>query len=84
MSVLQEKAINMIGNLSDDNVNFLIEIIQRLMPYDDTEKDRFDKEKGVEAFQRLLVASDEIIKYLPDDFNPDKELEEARKEKYGM
>ena len=49
---------------------------------DDNKKDNF--EKGKETFQRLLVASDEIIKNLPDDFNHNKELEEARKEKYGM
>ena len=32
MSILQEQAVQMISNLSDDNVSFLIEIIQRLMP----------------------------------------------------
>lgn len=32
MSALQEQAVEMIYDLSDDNVGFLIEIIQRLMP----------------------------------------------------
>ena len=31
MSLLQEQAVQMIHGLSDDNVRFLIEIIQRLM-----------------------------------------------------
>ena len=32
VSVLQEQAVQMISDLSDDNVSFLIEIIRRLMP----------------------------------------------------
>lgn len=32
MSELQQKAVQMISGLSDDNVSFLIEIIDRLMP----------------------------------------------------
>lgn len=31
MSVLQEQAVRMISGLSDENVSFLIEVIQRLM-----------------------------------------------------
>ena len=38
MSELQQKAIGMINGLSDDNISFLIEIINRLMPLN--EKDR--------------------------------------------
>ena len=30
--MLQEKAVQMIQNMSDENVGFLIEIIQRLIP----------------------------------------------------
>ena len=32
MTMLQEKAVQMIQNMSDENVGFLIEIIQRLIP----------------------------------------------------
>ena len=32
MSELQQQAFHLISGLSDDNVRFLIEIIQRLMP----------------------------------------------------
>ena len=32
MSELQQKAVRMISGLSDDNISFLIEIINRLMP----------------------------------------------------
>ena len=32
MTMLQEQAVQMIQDMSDDNVGFLIEVIQRLMP----------------------------------------------------
>lgn len=73
MSGLQEQAVQMIGSLSDDNVSFLIEIIQRLMP-----NREINEEEGMQAFQRLSAAREEIGRYLPENFDPDKELEEAR------
>ncbi len=78
MSGLQEQAVQMIGNLSDDNVSFLIEIIQRLMPGAEKNMD-----ESMQAFGRLNAAREEIRQYLPEDFNPDQELEEARIERYG-
>lgn len=78
MSGLQEQAVQMIGSLSDDNLSFLIEIIQRLMP-----DRREDSDDGMQAFYRLDAARADIRKYLPEDFDPDKELEEARAERYG-
>ena len=32
MTMLQEQAVRMIQDMSDDNVGFLIEVIQRLIP----------------------------------------------------
>ena len=32
MTMLQEQAVQMIQDMSDDNVGFLIEVIQRLIP----------------------------------------------------
>lgn len=78
MSILQEQAVQMICGLSDDNVSFLIEIIRRLMP----EQTESEDEKR-QAFHRLDAARTEIMQYLPSDFDPDKELEEARAERYG-
>lgn len=77
MSTLQEQAVRMICGLSDDNVSFLIEVMRRLMP----EQCGSGDEK-LNAFQRLDNARAEIKRYLPDDFDPDKELEEARAERY--
>ncbi len=84
MSVLQEQAVQMIRGLSDDNVSFLIEIINRIMPPKSyaAEPQSADGET-MQAFWRLDTARAEIAQYLPKDFDPDKELEEARAERYG-
>lgn len=85
MSALQEQAVQMIHDLSDDNVSFLIEIMQRLMP----KSSRIEtvqssgNDEGIQALRRLDKARDEIWDYLPEGFDPDQELEEARKERYG-
>lgn len=85
MSELQQQAVRLIGGLSDDNIRFLIEIIQRLMPQETYSADsHFIKESmGMQAFHRLDAARSDIKQYLPDDFEPEKELEEARAERYG-
>ena len=87
MSELQQKAIRMISGLSDDNISFLIEIISRLMPqgegaYTDT-KPTVKDDRKMQAFKRLDAARAEISQYLPDDFDPERELEEARAVRYG-
>ena len=65
MSILQEQAVRMISDLSDDNV-----------------RQMFVDDEGMQAFHRLEAVWAEVIKYLPEDFDPDKELEEARAERY--
>lgn len=85
MSVLQEQAVRMIHDLSDDNVSFLIEIMKRLMPGKRKIEMSYSSsnDEGIQAFLRLDKARAEIWDYLPEGFDPDKELEEARKERYG-
>lgn len=56
MTMLQEQAVRMIQNMSDEKM---------------------------QAFKELVATRYEAKKYLPDDFNPDAELEAARKERYG-
>ena len=68
----------MIHGMSDDNVSFLIEVIHRLMPQN-THVERVqsltnEKEKKMQAFKELDAARAQIKMYLPDDFDPDKEL----------
>lgn len=85
MSILQEQAVQMISELSDDNVSFLIEVIQRLMPRETYLRDieETDNKESMQALQRLEMARKEILQYIPKEFDPDKELEEARSERYG-
>lgn len=68
MSVLQEQAIKMISNMSDNNLRFLIEIIQRLMPENKTkEKKQYNYEK-MQAFNNLKILNEQIRNYINDDF----------------
>ena len=81
MTTLQEQAVHMIHGMSDDNVSFLIEVIHRLMPQN-THVERVqsltnEKEKKMQAFKELDAARAQIKMYLPDDFDPDKELEDC-------
>ena len=78
MSELQQKAIRMISGLSDDNVSFLIDIINRLIPQSESgggavlpEDNAHEK---MQAFLRLDAARAEISRYLPADFDPEREL----------
>lgn len=86
MTMLQEQAVQMIQDMSDDNVGFLIEVIQRLMPqktYTNVIYPSQKTDEKMQAFKELVAARNEAKKYLPDDFDPDEELIAARKEKYG-
>lgn len=40
--------------------------------------------EALQAFHRLCAAQEEIRQYLPEDFDPDRELEEARAERYDI
>lgn len=87
MSELQQEAVRMISGLSDDNIRFLIEVIRRLMPQNDKTNPIValspKESEGIRALERLDAARKEILQYLPDDFDPEKELEEARAERFG-
>lgn len=86
MTILQEQAVQMIQNMSDENVGFLIEVIQRLIPkktYTSVLYPSQRPDEKMQAFKELVATRNEAKQYLPDNFNPDEELETARKEKYG-
>lgn len=84
MSALQEQAVQMIRSLSDDNVSFLIEIIRRLMlQKPPVEMVQQVSDEAMQAFNRLNSAWTEIRQFYPNDFDPDRELEEALEERYG-
>lgn len=84
MSGLQEQAVQMICNLSDYDVQLLIEIMRRLKPPKiETNISHNEINESIEAFYRLKAAQEEFKQYLPDNFDPEQELEEALTERYG-
>lgn len=86
MTMLQEQAVQMIQDMSDDNVGFLIEVIQRLISkktYTSIIHPSQKPDEKMQAFKELVATRNEAKKYLPDDFDSDAELEAARREKYG-
>ena len=77
MTRIKERAIRMIQRMPEDNMLYVINILQNLEDMSaDKEKDR----------QKARTALTEILgmeKRLPEDFDPEKELREAREERYG-
>ena len=77
MTQIKEKAVEMIQRIPEENMSYVINILQNLEEMT-TNKDK-DREQAMAAFQ-------DILKYrgrLPKDFDADEELAEAREEKYG-
>ncbi|MCM1538968.1 MAG: hypothetical protein NC254_11305 [bacterium] len=78
MSTVQEQVINHVVNMSDVDVKFILEIIERLIQKEKATVSPTVSDK-MKAFQRL----EQLRGGFPTDFNPDKELVAAREEKYG-
>lgn len=76
MTLMKEKAVEMIRRMPEDNMTYVINILQNLeaMSIDKGS----DKQKAKAALMDIL----NMEKRLPDDFDPEKELMEARSEKY--
>ena len=76
MTLMKEKAIEMIRRMPEDNMTYVLNILQNLeaMSIDRNE----DKKRAKNALAEIL----DMEKRLPDDFDPEKELREARAEKY--
>jgi hypothetical protein len=77
MTQLKERAVEMIQRMPEEKMFCVINILQNLegMAIDINT----DKEQAIAAFE-------DIMRYrgrLPADFDADRELAEARKEKYG-
>ncbi len=77
MTRIKERAVEMIQRMPDDDMLYVINILQNLEEM--TTKKDVDRKQAMAAYQDLM-------KYrgrLPEDFEADKELAEAREEKYG-
>ncbi|MCM1048539.1 MAG: dihydrodipicolinate reductase [Clostridiales bacterium] len=76
MTMIKEKAVEMIKRMPEDNMAYVINILQNL------EAMSADKEKDKQRAKAALTDIMNMEKRLPDDFDPVKELMEARMEKY--
>lgn len=76
MTLIKEKAIEMIERMPEDNMVYVIRILQNLETMSE------DKEKKKQKAKDALMDILNMEKRLPDDFDYEKELQEARIEKY--
>ena len=75
MTLIKEKAVEMIRRMPDDNMLYVVNILQSL------EAMTIDKEKDKQKARSALADILSMEKRLPEDFDPQKELEEARADK---
>lgn len=77
MTQIKEKAVDLIRQMPEDHMFYVIDMLQNLkISIADKEN---DKKQAIAAFQNLQ----KFRGRLPENFDADKELEEARNEKYG-
>lgn len=77
MTLMKERAIQMIQRMPEDNMLYVLHILQNL------DAMTIDKEKDRRRAKAALMDILSMEKRLPDDFDPEKELQEAMEEKYG-
>lgn len=81
MTELQKTIINKVNRLSDDDIQILLVIIDRLLPNNEPYDQRADQK--LQAFSELQASVERIKAYLPSDFDPEAEYREAMALKYG-
>ena len=77
MTQMKERAVELIERIPDEKMFYVINILQNLEEMSSNRP--ADKKQAMEALQNVLKFSGR----LPEDFDADKELQEAREEKYG-
>ena len=77
MTQMKERAVELIERIPDQKMFYVINILQNLEEMSSNRP--ADKKQAMEALQNVLKLSGR----LPEDFDADKELQEAREEKYG-
>ena len=75
MTLVKERAIEMIQRMPEDDMLYVINILQNL------EAMSIDKEKDRQRAKLALMDILNMEKKLPSDFDMKKELQEAREEK---
>ena len=77
MTQIKEKAVDLIRQMPEDHMFYVIDMLQNLkISIADKEN---EKKQAMAAFQNLQ----KFRGRLPENFDADKELEEARTEKYS-
>ena len=74
MTLMKEKAVEMIRRMPEDNMTYVINILQNL------EAMSLDKDSDKQRAKAALMDILNMEKRLPDDFDPEKELMEANTE----
>ncbi|MCM1191485.1 MAG: dihydrodipicolinate reductase [Butyrivibrio sp.] len=77
MTQIKERAVELIQRMPDDNMLYVINILKNLEEMA-ANKDS-DREQAMAALQNILKYKGK----LPEDFDADRELAEAREERYG-
>lgn len=77
MTQIKEKAVDLIRQMPEDHMFYVIDMLQNLKISIANKEN--DKKQAMAAFQNLQ----KFRGRLPENFDADKELEEARNEKYG-
>lgn len=77
MITIKGRAVEVIQRMPEDKMLYALHILQALeaMPA--------DKERGRQKAREALADILNMPKRLPEDFNPEEELQEAGMEKYG-
>ena len=75
MTPIKERAVKMIQRMPEDNMLYVINILQNL------EAMSAGKEQDKQNAKKALADILKMEKRLPKDFDPEKELQEAREEK---
>ena len=77
MTQMKERAVELIERIPDEKMFYVINILQNLEEMSSNRP--ADKKQAMEALQNVL----KFRGRLQEDFDADKELQEAREEKYG-
>lgn len=78
MTVLRQKALNLIENIPDDYIEDVIHFLENFQFTKNILKQKTKKMLAYEAMENMKKKS-----YFPKDFNYENELREGISEKYG-
>lgn len=81
MTELQKTIINKVNRLSDNDIQILLFLIDRLLPKE--EESGTSSQEKLKALSNLQASVNKANKYFPQDFNPEEEYREAMASKYS-